>query len=371
MAVDAEAHRPRPGDVLRVRPTLGSTLLVIGAIGVAFVLGNVLVAARRTLAWTFATVVVAWLLSAVIALLSRWMRRWIAVILTILAVVALAAGTWVGVIANLRTEARRVRTSLPAAAERLERRYDAAAEFRLAERVDSFVRDIDRRVSTGAAVSKAAGTVPTYFVTGVLLLFLVAYGPRYLAGALSQIRDPGRRRMVAEVFSRAADRARTYVLTTLAQVALLVGLTSLVFYAVDLPAPFVLGLILGSLSAIPYIGAVLGGVPAVLLASADPDERVLFAVVAMVVTVQVAEGLLRRHVDPRTVRVGPALVLIVAIIGFQLYGFGGAVYAAIALVFVLALLDSWSMLRGGSDAGTDADVQAGGELEPAALGEGS
>jgi predicted PurR-regulated permease PerM len=317
---------------------------VIGAIGFAFVLGNVLVAARRTIAWTFATVVVAWLLWAVIALLDKWMHRWIAVVLTVVAVVALTAGTWVGVIANLRTEVRRVRASLPAAAERLERRYDAAAEFRLAERVQSFVGDIDRRVSTGAAVSKAAGTVPTYFVTGVLLLFFLAYGPRYLAGALNQIRDPDRRATVAEVFARASDRARAYVLTTLAQVATLVAVGALVFYAVDLPAPFVLGLILGCLSAIPYIGAVLGGIPAMLLAAADTDERVLFTVVALVVSAQFAEGLLRHRVDPRTVRVGPALVLIVSIIGFRLYNFGGAVYAAITLVFVLALLDSWSVV---------------------------
>jgi predicted PurR-regulated permease PerM len=345
VSADAGAERRLPAEVLRVKPTLGSTLLVIGAIGTALVLGRVLVAARRTLAWTFATLVVAWLLSAIIALLSRWMRRWMAVVLTIVAVVALAAGTWVGVVANLRTEVRRVRTSLPAAAERLERRYDAAAEFRLAERVNSFVRDIDRRVSTGAAVSKAAGTVPTYFVTGVLLLFFLAYGPRYLTGALNQIRDPDRRAIVAHVFSSASDRGRTYVLATLAQVAVIVAVGSLVFYAVDLPAPFVLGLVLGSLSAIPYIGAVLGGVPALLLAASDPDERVLFTVATMVVSVQVAEGLLRRRLDPRTVRVGPALVLIVAIVGFRLYNFGGAAYGAIALVFVLALLDSWSVVR--------------------------
>lgn len=364
MAVDAEGERSPRTDTLLVRPTLGSTLLIIGAIGATVVLGNVLVAARRTIAWTFATLVVAWLLSAIIGLLTRWMRRWMAVVVTILAVVLVSAGTWIGVIANLRTEVRHARTSLPAAAQRLERRYDAASDFRLAERVDSFVREIDRRVSTGAAVSKAADTVPAYFVTGVLLLFFLAYGPRYLEGALNQIRDPDRRAKVAAVFARASDRARTYVLVTLVQVVAVVTLASLVFFAVDLPAPFVLALILGSMSAIPYIGAVLGGVPALLLAAADPDERVLFTVAAMVVTVQVAEGLLRRRLDPRTVRVGPALVLIVAVIGFQLYNFGGAIYGTVALVFVLAVLDSWSALRPEGDAQLAAGAPVGAAAEP-------
>ena len=345
MAVDAGAEQTSPGGALRVRPTLGSTLLVVAAIATAFIVGDIVEAARRSLAWTFATVVVAWLLSAIIALLGQWMRRWMAVVVTLFVVILVAAGTWLGVVANLRTEARRVRTSLPAAAQRLERRYEAAADFRLAERVESFVREIDRRLSTGAAVSKAANTLPTYFVTGILLLFFLAYGPRYLNGALSQIRDVERRETVVRVFSRASDRARTYVLVTLAQVAIVVALASLVFFAVDLPAPFVLGLIVGVLSAIPYIGAFLGGVPAILVAAAEPDERVLFTVVPMVISLQVAEGLLRARLDPRTVRVGPALVLIVAIVGFRLYGVGGAVYAAIAVVFTLAALDSWSLER--------------------------
>ncbi len=32
-------------------------------------------------------------------------------------------------------------------------------------------------------------------------------------------------------------------------------------------------------------------------------------------------------------------------VSFQLYGFGGAIYATVALVFVLALVDSWSVVR--------------------------
>jgi predicted PurR-regulated permease PerM len=266
-----------------------------------------------------------------------------ALLLTILAVVVLGVGTWVGIMASLRTEVNHIQTSLPAAAVKLERRYDAAAKFRLAERVDSFVKELDKRFSASAAVTRTAGTAPVYFVTGVLLLFFLGYGPRYIAGALAQIADPDRRSNVATLVSRASTRARNYVLITLAQVIAIVAVSTVVFFLLDLPAPFVLGLLLGSISAVPYLGAILGGLPAVLLAAADPDQIVIVSVAVLVVALQLVEVLvIRRRVDPATVRVGPALALIVAIIGFSLYGYGGAVYGTVALVFLLALLDSWS-----------------------------
>ncbi len=334
--------QPAPAGTWRVRPTLGSTLLVIASIGTAIIVGDVFVAARRTIGWAFATLIVAWLLSAIIDGLDRWMRRGIALLITVLAVVLIAVGTWLGVMASLRAEVSHIRTSLPSAAVQLEHRYQVAAQFRLAERVHSFVAEIDKRFSASAAVSKAAGTAPVYFVNGVLLLFFLGYGPRFLAGALDQITDPDRKAQVARAFSRASTRARNYVLVTLAQVITVTAVGTLVFYLLDLPAPFVLGLVLGSFSAIPLLGVILGGIPALLLAAANPDTMVIASVASLIIGLQLVEILVvRRRVDPRTVRVGPALVLIVALVGFQLYGAGGAVYSTVALIFLLALVESW------------------------------
>jgi predicted PurR-regulated permease PerM len=341
----ADRANPPRSDALRVRPTPGSTLLVIAAIGTAVVIGDVFVAARRTVGWAFATIIVAWLLSAIIDVLCRWMRRGVALIVTVLAVAVLGFGTWAGVMASLRSEVHNMRTSLPAAAHDLEVKYDAAAKFRLEERVQSFVDELDKRFSTRAAVSKTAGTLPAYFVTGVLLLFFLGYGPRYLNGALKQIRDQERRDQVAAVFARASHRARRYVLLALGQVLAVVAVATAVFYLLDLRAPFVLALLLGSISAVPYLGALLGGIPALLVAAAEPHALVLISVFAFVIVLQVVEArFVRRHVDPRTIRVGPALVLAVAIIAFQLYGYGGAVYGVVALVFLLALLEAWSVI---------------------------
>lgn len=332
-----------PVGPLRVRPTVGSTFLVIAAIATSIVLVNVFVAARRTIGWVFATAIVAWLLTAVIALCDRWMPRAAAVVVTLIGFVAIGAGTWVGLGASVRAEVNRARIALPVAAERLERRSGTAREFRLADRVRGFVDDLDRRFGARAAVSKAAGTAPVYVVTGVLLLFFLGYGPRYGAAALAQIPDEERRQLVKEMAASGSQRARRYLLITAAQVAAVATVCTVAFHIAGLPAPFALGLLVGAFGAIPYLGIVLGGLPAVLLAAAENDRSVLLAVLAVVAVLQVVEALVvRRRVDPRTLRVGPAAMLVAGIVGFRLYGLGGAVYAAAAIVLVVALLDEWS-----------------------------
>jgi predicted PurR-regulated permease PerM len=132
-----------------------------------------------------------------------------------------------------------------------------------------------------------------------------------------------------------------YVLATLAQVTVFSLLLWLLFWAVDLPAPFVLALIAAGVGAIPYIGILVGGLPAVLFAAATTEPERIIAVVAAVVALQAVEALvLRPRIDSRSLRVGPALPTIVVLIGWQLYGLGGAIYGVVVLIGLLALADA-------------------------------
>jgi predicted PurR-regulated permease PerM len=329
---------------------VGSILLVVAAVAAATVLVDLFTATRRVLGWALATLVVAWLAWAIIALLDRWIPRGVAVLITVLILVVLAAGTWGAVVATVRAEVSRIRTSLPEAAENLEERYEAAADFRLVERVQSFVDDLDERFSTRRQVSSVAETAPTYFVTGILMLFFVGYGSRFVAAGLNQIANPAHRARVAAVVGRASGRARTYILVTIGQSIVTILLGSGVFYLLGVRAPFLLGLVLGVMGAVPYIGFVFGGLAALLAAAADRDEAAFVAIVVFVLVLQLVEALIvRRKVDRRTLHVGPALMLIVGMISFALYGLGGAVYGCAILVFTLAVLDAVAATRAGPE----------------------
>jgi predicted PurR-regulated permease PerM len=339
--VPGDGPRQPAVKVLQVRLSLGSTLLVIGAVVAAVILMNLFEAARRPVAWVVAASVVAWLLSWVIDLLDRWIPRGLAVLVTVLGFVVLAGGAWVGVRATIRSEVDRLRTALPAAAGDLELRYHAAADFHLAGRTQSFVNSLDDRFGTQAQVAAAAGTASTYIVTGVLMLFLVGYGPRFVSAALGQIADPARRASVAAVVNKASYGARAYLLIVLTQAIAITVACSVVFYLLDLPAPFILGLLVGGLGAIPYLGIILGGLAPLLAAATEPRELTYVVLVGLLVGLQLVEALvIRPRVDRRTIRVGPALMLAGTLVGFELYGFGGAVYGTAALILLWAVLQA-------------------------------
>ena len=51
-------------------------------------------------------------------------------------------------------------------------------------------------------------------------------------------------------------------------------------------------------------------------------------------------------VDPRTVRLGPAAPIIVGLLGFDLYGIGGAIYGIALTVIGFAALDAVGRIQG-------------------------
>jgi predicted PurR-regulated permease PerM len=329
----------RERSVQQVRLTVGSVFLVIGAVVAGIALVNLFEAARRPFAWTIATGIVAWLLSGVISTLDRWMPRALAVITTVVGFVALAGGAVVGIRATIRSGLDRLRTALPAAAHELEQRYSSAAHFHLAERTQSFVNSLDDRFGVRAEVAAAAGTASTYVVTGVLTVFLVIYGPRFVSSALRQIPDPARQASLTTMVYQASGRARAYLLVILAQTITITAVCSAVFYLLNLPAPFVLAMLVGWLGAIPVVGIILGGLAPLLVAATELHDYTYPVLIVLLIGLQLLEALvIRPRLDRRTIPVGPTIMLVGNLIGFELYGIGGAIYTTAALVLAWAVI---------------------------------
>jgi predicted PurR-regulated permease PerM len=109
--------------------------------------------------------------------------------------------------------------------------------------------------------------------------------------------------------------------------------------AFGLPAPVLLGLIAGLLSVLPVMGSVLGVIPAVLLALALEGLPAALLLLALALAAEVVDSLVARpRIRGRAGDVGPALMIIVTLLAFDLYGLGGALYGFITVVFVVAFV---------------------------------
>ena len=215
--------------------------------------------------------IVALLIDPAVDLVDRVMPRWLAVIVVLIGLDR--AHRRCGGRSGQRPggSLEELSESAPQAAADLEEQHDVLADIDLATRVQDFVDELDDRVRRDA-VSTATATFPPYIVTGILMLFLLAYGKRYFDGFVEQLPD-SRQAGVRTVGRQAALRGRRYLLIVLAHSVVNGVVVGTLCWWIGLPAAIALGFAVGVLTAIPLIGILVGGIPAVLLAFGVEDWR--------------------------------------------------------------------------------------------------
>jgi predicted PurR-regulated permease PerM len=342
-AITVSQLRPAPGAAIQL--TIGPQVVavVLGGIAVGTMAFGVATAARRTLGWALASAVVAALLEPLVRLLSRHVPRVVAILTGLLLVAGLAISVATGVLADLGNQFDRLRDEAPRAAQELEqsdRFGEQATKFRLEDRVDELL-DRLRDPTSGLASEKAASAASAYLVGAVLTAFLLSSGPTIGRAALDQISDPVRRQRTREMVSIGFTNGRSYVLFGLAQAAVVGVIAWALCYREDVAAPIVVGVAVAALSVVPGFGILVGGAIGLLLeAGLGTADGVLRLAIAFVL-LQIANTVFsRRVVVPRSLAVGPAVIVIAVIVGFEIYGIGGAIYAAILAIFGIAILDA-------------------------------
>jgi predicted PurR-regulated permease PerM len=325
--------------------TLGPQVVavVLGGIAVGLLAFGVANAAHRVLGWALASAVMAAVLEPPVRLLDRYVPRVVAILAGLLGAALLAGGVVTGILADLGNQFDRLRDDAPRAAEELEesdRFGETARNFRLEERVEELL-DRLRDPTSGLASEAAASAAGAYLVSAVLTAFLLTSGPTAGQAALDQIRDPVRRARVQETVRLGFVRSRTYVLFGFGRAAVAGLVAWALCYWEDVPAPIVLGVAVAALSVVPGFGIFVGGVFALLLEAGLGTQAGVLRLGLAFLALQVADAVFTRQVVvPRSLTVGPAPIVIAVILGFEVYGVGGAVYAAMLAIFGIALLDA-------------------------------
>ncbi len=178
-----------------------------------------------------------------------------------------------------------------------------------------------------------------FLATGVLSLFFLLFGPRLIGSAAEQVTDPVRRARYERIAVAAYQRAVRYVRGSILM-AIAAGLVGfLAARLAHVPGGAPLGLWMAIWDFVPLVGAGIGAIPIVVLASVeDPAQGVVLA--GVFTAYQLFEGFfLQRRVERTSIRVGPFVTIVGALVGMKLYGLGGALLVIIWLTFVLAVLD--------------------------------
>jgi len=193
----------------------------------------------------------------------------------------------------------------------------------------------------------------THVVTGlfsvslnfITALVIVVFGGIYLAAQVGLYRDgliqllPHRLRANgAETLADISNALRLWVLGQMIGMVLIGLLCALAAWLIGLPSPFALGLIAGLFEFIPYVGSILGAIPAVLVAATAGGEIVLWTIAAYTLIQQIEGHLIAPLISSEMVYI-PPLVLILGIVAITtLFGLQAVIFAApIAVVLFVVV----------------------------------
>lgn len=327
----------------------GAVAVLLGGVALGWFAFGAADAARRPLGWAVACAVVAAVLSPVVEQLAERMPRPLAVIV-VFQLVAVAAGSLTfGTLRDLDEEVARLKETAPEAAAELASSGgllgDLAADIDLEARTRTLIEDLEKP-SSGVAAG-AATSAGVWFVCLVLTAFLLTWGPRLAAAGLRQIGDEEARQRVSRVIGTAVGLGRRYLLGTLT-LAIFSGMIGWALCDLeDVPAPLALAVMVAAGSVVPGVGVVVGAVPAVLVEGGLGSNAGAARLAVGFLVLQTVHALvLRRVIAARSLVVGPAVVVIALVLGFDAYGVGGAYYGAALAVFGVAALDAAGRLQG-------------------------
>lgn len=138
-------------------------------------------------------------------------------------------------------------------------------------------------------------------------------------------------------FKKINSQLRDYVFSQALLIIVISAISSLLLFAFSFEYPLVLGFVVGVFNIVPYIGPIVGSIPAVLVASSGGINKIILAVVLMLVIQQIDNIFVHPIIIGKTVKVHPLIVLLTVLVGSELFGLWGMmlsvpVYIALKIV---------------------------------------
>ncbi len=345
-------HAPTP---ILVSPRVAALLVVLAVLALMLVL----YASPTTLIVGLGGAALAIVLSYPVRALSSMMPRPVAILLTFVALIGvfmLAGVLVVPLLAEQLSGLINQTPSIAAGAEQfmldvlrpLEQRnllWGAPPE----QIVNDFVNELLARVQrlSESILNGLVGYLQSAFNFGVGL-FGVLFVAAYLLVDVRKVKftflraAPTRYRHDARDLWNAFETSLSRYLGGLLFVCIIQGvLSSLALGLIGVPYAVLLGAWVAITAIIPYLGAFLGAIPAILLALFEPNALTitLLTVIAYVVIQQLESNFLTPRIQGQALNVHPILVLLGVIAGGEIAGLAGVIFAVPALAIARVFFD--------------------------------
>jgi predicted PurR-regulated permease PerM len=315
---------------------LRRTLIVIGTIALALALWQI----SNVVLIAFGAVLFAIILRAAARPMSRHtgISDGLAVGLTVFLILCLFLGLVAFFGATISTQFSELSARIPTSLGAIDERFGAKGlSEKITEQLGSSSFQIFQNITNIALSAFNAGAAALVLV--VAGVFIALKPNLYQQGALLLLPKTSRAR-VEETLGHIGAGLQQWLLGQLLAMALVGALTAIAFSIIGLPSTFALALIAGLAEFIPLLGPVLGGIPALLIASGEGVSSVLWTLAALATVQQIESNVITPLVQRRTVSLPPALTLFAVLAFGSLFGTMGLLLATpLAVVAYIAVTD--------------------------------
>jgi len=187
------------------------------------------------------------------------------------------------------------------------------------------------------AASMTLSTLTDTFVVLVIGLYFALQPLSYQSGLL-RLFPASEQKRVAHITAQAAHAIRRWLAGRIISMTLTGIGSALGLWLLDIPFALLLGLIAGLLTFIPYLGAIISAVPALLIALLQGYTALIYTA-ALYTGLHIIEGyVLAPMIQKRAVSIAPGFLLSAQVLGAAVAGvIGIALAAPIALVLSVVI----------------------------------
>jgi predicted PurR-regulated permease PerM len=312
------------------------TVMVVAIIGTAWLLVNLM----RLVLLVFAATVIAVLFSALARRICKWtgLPRGIALALSVVLLLGTVIGIFYGFGAQLAQQFDTIRERIPTALAAIQRQLDS---WGLGEPARDLLSqgssDLSAIMSKAGAYVLSIGSGLSDAVLALVgAIFLAADPELYRRGLVTMV-PKGAEPVARKAVEDAARGLRGWMKGEAVAIIVVAALIGTGLSLLGVPAAVGLGLIAGLMDIVPFVGPIIAGVPAVMLAFTQSPTTALWTIGLLLIVQQIQGNILQPMIQKHAVDVPPA-VLLFSVIGMGiLFGFIGVVLAA-PLTIVLFVL---------------------------------
>jgi len=328
--------------------------------GLFLLVGGLMWAARKVLLPYILGLVIAYLLLPLVNWLDRHMparlHKWrvarsLSIILTYLLLIALIAGIVAFVIPVVAEQVQILVKNWPWGTrglgwytENIPADWREAIESNLRGLADDAVEAIkDAFLATVRTVSSTMSFFLGLIVIPFWLFYILQDEERVKAGVLRAF--PQQLQADVQCMARLVDDVLSaYIRGQLLLCLFVGGMATIALLIIGVPFVLVLGLVAGIFEVLPYVGPILGAIPALVVALLIDPVSALWVLLAFLVIQQIENLILVPRISGESVKLHPALVMVALVIGNEVAGLIGML-VAVPVSAVIRDVFQYSYLR--------------------------